>query len=531
DQNAVQTLYIAYFGRPAAPAGLAYWLSNGQSLDQVGSYFSHSPELIAQIPGLNPNALTQSTASALVTNFYANLFGRQPLPAGLTYWTNELLSGAITVNNLGTTLVANASSGDSATIANKVAVANYFTAQVTAQNAANAYSGNAAHATVRTMLDGITATTPPATYDSTVSSVISSLPTNTTGVDYPLLSAYQSFRQQGSSYTFTSSGSCSGTGTIIDSPASTTSSFNGVSGYSASETFSDSFANCTSLSATYSLTRYFDQNYLPLGYNVQSGVYAVFQTPAQIPANVSVGSTGTVGTLTLYADSSKSTIIGTETYSYSVQSGAVGSSTINVIFTSSIYNTGAALTSVDQDTYQLTTGGTMTLVSSDVQYFGGSTTNMTWTYSSNNGGSGGSSGGSMGGDGTAITLTNPNVTDAHQCLSYTSDQYGYAAIANSCTYIVSGAYCITNVTGNFPVPDCSANGTYDGYNVLNSGQFYANPGQVASLTNGIGGGLRYGNGNIYYFGCGFAGTTLTSAAPILISINPTTGICFDDAAR
>jgi hypothetical protein len=181
-QSQVQTLFIAYFGRPAAPAGLAYWISeinNGDSLDQVGSYFSHSPELLNQISGLNPAALTQSTANALVTNFFINLFGRQPLPAGLTYWTNTLLSGAITINNLGTTLVNSASSGDSATIANKVAVANYFTAQITTLNAANGYN-TATFATAQTMLRYVTAASDATAFESSVDATIAALlsPTN-----------------------------------------------------------------------------------------------------------------------------------------------------------------------------------------------------------------------------------------------------------------------------------------------------------------------------------------------------------------
>ncbi|MFI4940317.1 MAG: hypothetical protein ACHP7O_08275, partial [Burkholderiales bacterium] len=173
DPNAVQTLFVAYFGRPAAPAGLAYWLSNGQSLDQVGSYFSHSPELLNQITGLDPNALTQSTASALVTNFFVNLFGRQPLPAGLAYWTNALQTGAITINNLGTTLVANASSGDRTTIADKVAVANYFTSQLTATSNYNSTTFAAAKA----MMSAVTASTftTAAAYQTTVNATIASL--------------------------------------------------------------------------------------------------------------------------------------------------------------------------------------------------------------------------------------------------------------------------------------------------------------------------------------------------------------------
>ncbi|MFI4940786.1 MAG: beta strand repeat-containing protein, partial [Burkholderiales bacterium] len=157
----IQELYIAYFGRPAAPAGLAYWYGQAQSglsLDSIGTYFANSPELVAQIPGLVPTALTPDTAGALVNNFFENLFGRQALPAGQLYWTEAILSGAITVNNLAATLIANASAADAAVVAAKVAAADQFDTDVsTSTSAILAYnSTSGAFATGKNWLATIT---------------------------------------------------------------------------------------------------------------------------------------------------------------------------------------------------------------------------------------------------------------------------------------------------------------------------------------------------------------------------------------
>ncbi|MCX5953138.1 MAG: DUF4214 domain-containing protein [Cyanobacteria bacterium] len=137
----VQALYLAYFGRPADPEGLAYWTTANASSTQaqVADAFAASPEYIATIAG--------KTTSQIVADYYQRLFNRVPEAAGLTYWVNQINTGALTTQSVGLALVTSALSqgnttADGIAVSSKITGADQFTAEVAKSTAGIlAYSG------------------------------------------------------------------------------------------------------------------------------------------------------------------------------------------------------------------------------------------------------------------------------------------------------------------------------------------------------------------------------------------------------
>jgi hypothetical protein len=79
----IQSVYLAYFGRPADPGGLAFW-QGGTSLGEVANAFARSAEYQALYAADDPETL--------VRNIYQNLFNREPEPLGLNFWVDALVN-------------------------------------------------------------------------------------------------------------------------------------------------------------------------------------------------------------------------------------------------------------------------------------------------------------------------------------------------------------------------------------------------------------------------------------------------------
>lgn len=89
----IQQYYIAYYGRPADPSGLAYWveqIENGMSIESLAGYFgapTAGSEFVA-IYGYEP------TPEEFFVSAYQNIYNRAPDAEGLAWWLgkyNELL--------------------------------------------------------------------------------------------------------------------------------------------------------------------------------------------------------------------------------------------------------------------------------------------------------------------------------------------------------------------------------------------------------------------------------------------------------
>ena len=148
----IQKLYIAYFGRPADPGGLSYWvgqLASGVSLTQVANSFSSSPEYQAIYTG--------KSNLALIDQLYQNLFGRSSDFGGLQYWANEMASGRQTITSIASTLSSATTPGsaDNIAINSKIAAASAFTAAIDTVPELIAYSGTAAVARASSWLSAV----------------------------------------------------------------------------------------------------------------------------------------------------------------------------------------------------------------------------------------------------------------------------------------------------------------------------------------------------------------------------------------
>ena len=77
-------LYLAYFGRPADPAGQNFWTQAGSAntMQQQSNNFATAPEWTSAIAGM--------TNDQIVNLIYINSFGRSPEPEGLRFWSDAI---------------------------------------------------------------------------------------------------------------------------------------------------------------------------------------------------------------------------------------------------------------------------------------------------------------------------------------------------------------------------------------------------------------------------------------------------------
>lgn len=122
----VQSMFIAYYGRPADPAGRTYWAERldavGGNLDAIIDAFGFSDEYLARYGSLSQ--------SELVNAFYQQTFNRSADPAGLQFYLDELASGRMTLASIAKNIWDGAVGDDALTVANKLEAAQGFTADV-----------------------------------------------------------------------------------------------------------------------------------------------------------------------------------------------------------------------------------------------------------------------------------------------------------------------------------------------------------------------------------------------------------------
>jgi len=180
----VQQLYISYFGRPADYYGLQNFTTALNALDTKGEYktfasvsnalqadkagtsalsklvnsFNNSPESNALYGTDN----SQIGISKFVAAIYQNVLGREADPSGLSFWVNAITSGGLTKANAAASITAAAMVNTSAqglldakTVTNKLAVATSFTTNLDTTSEINAYSGDVAAASARSLLANV----------------------------------------------------------------------------------------------------------------------------------------------------------------------------------------------------------------------------------------------------------------------------------------------------------------------------------------------------------------------------------------
>lgn len=139
--NEVQKLYVAYFSRPADPAGLTFWADKLQNdpagYQQISAAFSTSAEYRATYGGMDNRAV--------VAEVYDNLFGRAAEAAGVDFWANALSTGAMTIDNVVTQIASGSQGTDRTTYNGKVAVSTAFTSRIDTDAEKAAYTGATAN--------------------------------------------------------------------------------------------------------------------------------------------------------------------------------------------------------------------------------------------------------------------------------------------------------------------------------------------------------------------------------------------------
>ncbi|MBR7745975.1 DUF4214 domain-containing protein [Undibacterium baiyunense] len=121
----VQKIYIAYFGRPADVAGLAYWEEQLDkkiiSIEKLAESFSLQTEY--------QNIYRGKNSKEVLSDMYRNLFGREADVPGLNYWSKEVEIGNINIGLAALALVNGTTPGstDEKTISNKLQYAIDFT--------------------------------------------------------------------------------------------------------------------------------------------------------------------------------------------------------------------------------------------------------------------------------------------------------------------------------------------------------------------------------------------------------------------
>lgn len=181
----VQRIYLAYFGRPADPAGLAFfagrYLDGNAAVDVRGvadSYgsnaivralidsFGTSQESIDLYPGDN---------DVFVTAIYRNLLNRDPDLPGKAFWMGEINSGHLTRANAAVSIMAGAQGADLELINKRAQVVINFTSSLNTPIRVRAYDGLVANSVVRSMLANVTADTDPVAFQATIDGVIANL--------------------------------------------------------------------------------------------------------------------------------------------------------------------------------------------------------------------------------------------------------------------------------------------------------------------------------------------------------------------
>lgn len=188
----LQQFYLAYFGRPADPVGLntaaASLAAAGAPTTLAGLLSSANPTVVALINGFGSSAestaLFTGTTTARVTAIYVNVLNRNPDVGGLLFWSQEIDSGRLSLARVALAVIeaaARDTAGDGPVVAAKTNVAISYTASLDTVAEINAYNGNAAAASARTLLSTVVATTTTAGFQASVDTNIANLVANNGG--------------------------------------------------------------------------------------------------------------------------------------------------------------------------------------------------------------------------------------------------------------------------------------------------------------------------------------------------------------
>ena len=144
-EDVVQSLYVAYFGKPADPTGLTNFETALAAADTPGTAttltglqaaYSTNAAIAALVDSFGTSAAsislygevtTASSAQSFLNTIFENSFNHRST-AGLTFYINSIVSGGMSLGNAALQITASAGTVDAATLAAKVA---FFTGGMT----------------------------------------------------------------------------------------------------------------------------------------------------------------------------------------------------------------------------------------------------------------------------------------------------------------------------------------------------------------------------------------------------------------
>lgn len=163
----VNSFYLAFYGRPADPAGLAFWSTqlraNDGNLDAITAAFARSDEAQARFGG--------DTLGERISDIYHQLFNRVPDSDGLAFWTQAIEQGHATLADVSLSILHGAQGSDATLSAMRQKAADAFTAAVEASG--GAYDGYAAIDAARILVRAVTADATQADIDAIVKAAVS----------------------------------------------------------------------------------------------------------------------------------------------------------------------------------------------------------------------------------------------------------------------------------------------------------------------------------------------------------------------
>jgi len=197
----VQQLYVSYFGRPADYFGQQNFANQLQAMNAPTTFAGVQAAVGADVAGTSPLSLlvnnfntsaesialygndnSQLGVSRFVSAVYQNVLGREADLEGFNFWVNAISTGSLSKANAAAAITQGALTNtseqgllDRQTVENKLAVATSFTAALDTPTEFNAYAGDAAAATGRSLLQGVNNTTNLTDYQSNIDDAISTI--------------------------------------------------------------------------------------------------------------------------------------------------------------------------------------------------------------------------------------------------------------------------------------------------------------------------------------------------------------------
>ncbi|MDY0962221.1 DUF4214 domain-containing protein [Massilia sp. CFBP9026] len=165
--STVNSFYLAFYGRPADPAGLKFWsqqlAANNGELGAITQAFATSEE--AQV------RFGTDTVGERVAEIYQHLFNRAPDATGLAYWTDVVAKGNASLADVAVAILGGAQGSDARLSELRQQAADAFTAAV--ESGGTEYSGYASIEAARILVRAVTPGATQADLDLLVKAAVS----------------------------------------------------------------------------------------------------------------------------------------------------------------------------------------------------------------------------------------------------------------------------------------------------------------------------------------------------------------------